>query len=199
MKLVTFAGAQSTGKTTLLKELKSILPSDRVEYVDEVTRRLKKEYGVNINEDGSVLTQYLIMADHLQNALRPGADGTVLKVLDRGALDGLIYTEWLLKQVTEEAKEVDWLKCHRHAINIFNLVKSKYDLIFYTDHADVEVEDDGERSIDIEFRADVIRSFKKRINDFSPNLFDRVVVLRGSVDQRMDTILENLQKIGVAV
>ena len=71
--LVSFSGAQSTGKTTLLKAIQKAHPSGAI-YVPEVTRRLKRDYGIMINEAGGDVTQLLICADHLQNVVKYKAD-----------------------------------------------------------------------------------------------------------------------------
>ena len=39
--IVSFSGAQSTGKTTLLNKIRGLNPFD-INYVDEVTRRIKQ-------------------------------------------------------------------------------------------------------------------------------------------------------------
>ena len=180
-------------------ELMRKLDPKTTEFVDEVTRSVKAQFDVPINEGASVITQYLISADHIQNAFRkPGRDKT-LRVLDRCSLDGYIYTEWLMNQVDDEIKEIEWIKAHRHTINVFNMTRSKYDLIFYTEHADVPLEDDGERSVDIEFRADIVKSFNKKIGNFGPSQFDKVVRLKGTVEERLETIYKSLETIGVSV
>ena len=43
--------------------------------------------------------------------------------------------------------------------NLFDNYIESYDVIFYTDPADVNIEDDGERSVDVGFRSDIIESF----------------------------------------
>ena len=63
--LVSFTGAQSSGKTTLLREF---LESNAWGSVDEVTRRIRRG-GFEINDEGSNYndTQLAIFADHIQN------------------------------------------------------------------------------------------------------------------------------------
>ena len=65
--LISFSGAQSTGKTTLLNHLKE--RNTHVNFVPEVTRLIKREYGVDINEAGSEMTQALIVTEHFKNAV----------------------------------------------------------------------------------------------------------------------------------
>ena len=61
--LISFTGAQSTGKTTLLNEFKK-LNLDNWNYVDEVTRKVGR-MGHVINEHGDNITQLFILKEHL--------------------------------------------------------------------------------------------------------------------------------------
>ena len=66
--IISFTGAQSTGKTTLLNSIKDLNPY--LDSIDEVTRRIKREYNLPINEDGGDITQTMIMSDHIANIFR---------------------------------------------------------------------------------------------------------------------------------
>ena len=69
---ITFTGSSSTGKTTLLNAMKhepGII--DKFWYVDEVTRLVKREFNVDINESGATdVTQLLIINKELENLFR---------------------------------------------------------------------------------------------------------------------------------
>ena len=64
---IGISGAQSVGKTTLLNALRSEKKFKHYTICDEVTRRVKS-YGLPINENGTDLTQQLIMQEHIVNA-----------------------------------------------------------------------------------------------------------------------------------
>ncbi len=66
--IVSFTGAQSTGKTTLLNILKN--KNKDINFIEEVTRRINREYDLPINESGNSLTQLMIIADHVANLYR---------------------------------------------------------------------------------------------------------------------------------
>jgi nicotinamide riboside kinase len=182
--IVSFTGAQSTGKTTLLNILKE--KNKDIKFVDEVTRRIKRDYNLPINEDGNNLTQFMIMADHISNMYRK-YDGELV-ILDRCVVDGLVYTQWLFanRKVNSAMNDI--------AINIYNSLYDKYDIIFYTDPADVELVDDGERSADKKFRDDIINSFEHRIKEFN-----NVVVLSGTVEERLDTVKKTFEKYNLDI
>ena len=179
--IVSFTGAQSTGKTTLLNHLVDKNPY--VTFVEEVTRRVKRLYDVPINEDGGDVTQFLIMADHLQNLF--SKDKEDITVFDRCAVDGVVYTRWLQLQgmVSDDV--------YRACCKVYDIVIDQYDVIFYTDPTDVELIDDGERSIDVGFRNDIIKLFNDKLEGL-----DNVVVLSGTVEERLNTVKKTVEDLG---
>lgn len=182
--IVSFTGAQSTGKTTLLNHLVERNPD--VTFVEEVTRRVKRLYDVPINEDGGDVTQFLIMADHVQNLF--SKDKSELTIFDRCAVDGVVYTRWLQLEGMVSA-EVYTACC-----KIYESIIDKYDVIFYTDPADVELVDDGERSANKKFRDDIIKLFNDRLKQL-----DNVVVLSGTVEERLETVKKTVESFGLDI
>lgn len=182
--IVSFTGAQSSGKTTLLNILKS--KNKGINFIDEVTRRINREYNLPINECGSSLTQLMIMADHVANVYRKYDNDLV--ILDRCVVDGLVYSQWLYANRKISSAMYDL------AIEIYHSIKKEYDVIFYTDPKDVELEDDGERSANKEFRDNIINGFEIRIKDQ-----DNVVVLSGSVEERLETIKKTFEKYNLDI
>ena len=179
---VSFTGAQSTGKTTLLNKCKEIYKDYK--FVDEVTRYVRKTYDVKINEVGGTETQLYILAEHIKNHLR--AEENLM--LDRCILDGYVYTKYQVDngKVSEQVL---------HAFNgVFSVLFDKLDYIFYTDPADVKLVDDGERSVDLNFRSDIIEMFEN-IVDYKMSLNNRKKIIRlsGTVAQRMEKIKEYLK------
>ncbi len=182
--IVSFTGAQSTGKTTLLNILKS--KNKDINFIDEVTRRINREYDLPINESGSSLTQLMIIADHVANIFRKYDSDLV--ILDRCIIDGLVYSEWLYDNNNISISMIDL------ATEIYHSIYKKYDIIFYTDPKDVELVDDGERSIDKQFRDDIISSFDYRIKSLN-----NVVVLSGTVEERLETVKKTFEKYNLDI
>jgi len=182
--IVSFTGAQSTGKTTLLNEIKDKNPW--LDSVDEVTRRIKREYNLPINESGGDITQSMIMADHIANVYRK-YDGDV--ILDRCAMDGVVYTHWLYNKGKVSKEVLNWAK------KIYNELIGSYDVIFITDPADVPLVDDGERSIDVDFRKEILDLFDDYKYDLIiENRADNVYTVSGTVEERMTFIKKVLDK-----
>ena len=176
MKLA-FTGAQSTGKTTLLKELKRDPDfSLKFDFRDEITRRMQKK-GLSINESGNDITQLLIMNSHIKNSLIDNV------IMDRCALDGVVYTDWMYRK----GKIQQWVI--EYADNVFKMLIDRYDYIFYL-VPEFDIEDDGVRSTDIDFRNEIVILFEKYIKAWNIP----VIKLTGTVEQRLNKIKETINE-----
>ena len=178
-KLFTFTGAQSTGKTTLLKTVMSLYP-ERFEYVTEVTRRIQR-MGVTINDEAKNydLTQSLIISDHLLNYMKvhDQSDYNIRDILlDRCIVDGYIYTKYFYEQNKVSTKVMNFAEYW------FKELTCKYDVIFYTNPADVKLIDDGIRSTNNDFRNRIIELYNTEFID----KFDNICILKGSVNERLE-------------
>lgn len=205
--IVSFTGAQSTGKSTLLDALvKANKGNESIVFVPEVTRILKREYGIPINEEASVMTQYQITCDHYKNAFKKEPAHVKLKVLDRCALDGTVYCEhfswWKQwgdgRQLANERGldtnndfTTEWEMVKRMSCRYLSEMFAKYDIVFYTDPKDVPLVDDGERSASVSFRDDIISRFETYIKN--PYYRDKIVVLSGTVEERLARVQEEIK------
>ena len=191
--IFSFTGAQSTGKTTLLNHLRKCNGDYPFEFVPEVTRLVMRDYEMPINENGGDLTQMLIMTEHVRNVYRNKADHLIRgvhQIFDRCALDGIVYSLWL--QHNNKISR----RCYDACDLIYEDLKDKYDVIFYTSPDDVKLVDDGERSVDVKFRSDIINTF----NIFLDRGYDgKVVVLKGSVEERLKTIKSTLAEHNIDI
>ncbi len=172
--VISFTGAQSTGKSTLLKAIKDDKRFDTFKFVPEVTRVAKKKYKIDINEEGDNLTQLAILNLHFDNYLK-FRDQDV--IMDRCILDGLVYTtyQYYNHKVTPETM----LYCEY----LFKLLVYKVDIIFYTE-PDIPLVNDGERSVNVEFRDKIVKLFETAIKHYRVE----VVRLKGTVEERLETI-----------
>ena len=187
--ICSFTGAQSTGKTTLLKKLYAENGDYPFSFIPEVTRLVSREYNMPINERGDDLTQMLIMTEHVRNIYKNRADHLIRgvhQIFDRCALDGIVYSLWLL----EEGKISR--PCYDACDLIWKNLKDKYDIIFYTSPDDVKLVDDGERSADERFRNDIINIFNIFLE--RENFDCEIVTLKGSVEDRLKTVRTTLAK-----
>lgn len=183
--VISFTGPQSAGKSTLLELCKKEF-GDRFSYVEEVTRFVKREYGVSINEAGDNQTQLLILNQHLVNSIKHPKD----VIMDRCIVDGVIYTNWLCKEGKVENWVVDY------SLELLYILSKKIDIIFHC-IADFDLVDDGERSTDIQFRNDIrdhMEFFLKGMRNEKE--FPTVVDLSGSIENRMQVIKDTISQYG---
>lgn len=180
--VISFTGTGSTGKSTLLKLCKEHY-GDRFKYVEEVTRLVKREHGVTINENADNITQLLIMNQHILNSL---IQGDVL--MDRCCIDGYIYTEWL----NRNGKVDDWVA--DYACNVARMLVQKVDIIFHC-VADFELVKDGERSDDETFRDQIEHMMNTMLYHLElKDIHGKVVTLAGSVEERMEKIKQTIEQ-----
>lgn len=175
---IGICGAQSVGKTTLINALRSESSLKDFTICKEVTRKVKK-LGLEINENGSDITQSIIMKEHIYNLFM--YDNLIS---DRTTLDGIVYTAYL-KQ-TGKVSEA----CFKDCLQIFQKSLTKYDYQFYI-QPEFEIEDDGVRSVDKAFRDDIVKLFDNYIKTYNVN----VITLSGSVRERVETILLTIGKL----
>jgi GTPase SAR1 family protein len=173
---IGITGAQSVGKTTLLNALRSEKLFKEYVICDEVTRRVKS-YGLPINEEGTDITQRLIMNEHIVNVFMYGN-----MLTDRTALDGLVYSTYLFKNNKINNTTMKYVK------DVFNKVWHSYDYVFYIE-PEFEIVDDGVRSINKQFRDEIADLFEATIEK------EKLSMLRvkGSVRNRVNIIIDHLE------
>lgn len=167
------SGAQSTGKTTLLNALRSETFFKDFSVCNEVTRKVAS-YGIPINEQGNSVTQELIMNQHIVNLVMHDK-----MITDRTSLDGFIYTTYL-----HEKGQVDH-QTWQYAKEVMKKTLPMYDILFYI-APEFDIVADGVRSVDIEFRKDIVDLFDEYI--YTKNL--NVIKLTGSVRDRIQQVME---------
>lgn len=177
---IGIAGAQSVGKTTLLNALRSEKFFKAYDVCDEVTRRVKS-YGISINEEGTNVTQRLVMNEHIVNVFMHDK-----MLTDRTAIDGLVYTLYLHKRGKIDESTLSYVK------NIFKKLIDSYNYIFYIE-PEFDIVDDGTRSTDIKFRDEIVELFEHVIQKYKIN----VIKIKGSVRDRVDTVLNVLENNNV--
>lgn len=180
--VISFTGAQSTGKSTLLKAITVNESFKSFKFIPEVTRLVKKRYKLDINEKGNEMTQLAILNAHLENYLQ-NRDCDV--VMDRCILDGLVYTTY--QYHTGKVDPETMLYCEY----LFKKLISKVDIIFYTE-PDIPLVDDGERSNNMTFRETIINLFETAIEHYGIN----VIRLKGTVEERLKVIYNTIDNYG---
>jgi len=166
IKRVALVGASSTGKTTVYELLKNRLTDYK--FINESTRTVKR-YGFPINEEGTSETQLAISNFHLEALLSPSN-----LLLDRGYIDLVVYT-----------RHMDVSPFTRNYIeDTFERVHKEYTHYIYFPIEFAAV-DDGERSVNEEWRKTIDEEFRNILGD----LDQPYLTVTGSPLQRVEQIL----------
>jgi nicotinamide riboside kinase len=175
---IGISGAQSVGKTTLLNALRSEKCFKHYDIRNEVTRTVKS-YGIDINENGSNVSQTLIMKEHIYNLVMFED-----MITDRTSLDGIVYTHWLHQQgkVTND--------CFEECLLVFEKTRAMYDYMFYI-KPEFPIEDDGVRSASKQWQDDIVEIFNHYIEAYKMP----VINVSGSVRERVNIILKTIGEI----
>jgi len=142
------------------------------------------DHGLPINLDGGWRTQLLILSRHVDRILTPHPAGVVC---DRSIIDGLVYTLYLQQNHNLPAKIGDLARI------LYSTTIEEYDAIFYLP-PEIDIEDDGQRSIDVEFRNGVDELFQY-YNRVTAKHFDcDILTITGTVEQRAQAILDYIKE-----
>tara|TARA_R110001599_G_C11736499_1_gene607378 strand:- start:166 stop:504 length:339 start_codon:yes stop_codon:yes gene_type:complete len=104
-------------------------------------------------------------------------------------MDGVVYTHWLYNKGKVSKEVLNWSR------KIYNQLIDNYDVIFYTSPDDVLLVDDGERSINVDFRNEILDLFDDYIFELViENRADDIYTVRGTVEERLNYIKKVLDK-----
>ena len=170
---IGLCGTMSVGKTTLVNALKE-LP----EFKDYITRTERSKelmaMGIPLNTDSTFLGQTVFMAERASELLIDNI------ITDRTIIDVMAFAQ--------ASKSMDWPDKEAFYAYSRRLI-IQYDYIFYVSPKGVEIEDNGIRETDAEYRNEIdiiirhiIGQQKVRIKNYG--------VLEGSTEERIKQMLE---------
>ena len=170
---IGITGTQSTGKTTLVKALAK---TDTFKKYNVATERSKylRDLGIPLNTDSTINGQLVFLAERSSELLHEDI------LTDR--------TIWDVSAFTMLAKSID-LNEKSQFVNTAMLLKDQYDVIFYINPIGVDIEDNGVREINAEYRTDINQEIQRLLKLFPPK---KLVVLQGSTEERINIILNTI-------
>ena len=169
---IALSGAQSTGKSTLIRALKEDPLFSDFEVFSNITRQLSQS-GYKINELGEDKTQLEMMRIHSENASVLGS-----AIYDRCVIDPYVYTLYLYRQGQVDKKTLNY------AYNKMKENYKKYDIIFYI-KPEFDIVEDGVRATDITFRDEILKIFEEVLKE--ENI--KTISLSGSIQERKDAVI----------
>jgi nicotinamide riboside kinase len=172
---IGFTGTLSVGKTTLVNELKKLPQFKDYEFSTERSKYLR-DSGVPLNISSTLIGQNIFLAERSLELLKENI------ITDRTIIDVMAFTN-LSEKIPYYVGD-DYEKLASHLIR-------DYDYIFYISPEGVEIEDNGVRSIDPEYRKEVDEEIKGLLVKYSSKI-SKLHMLSGSTYDRIEKIKKTL-------
>jgi nicotinamide riboside kinase len=170
---IGLTGTMSVGKTTLAKALGEI---DQFKDHSVHTERSKylRDLGIPLNTDSTLAGQFVFLAERATELLYPNI------ITDR--------TIWDVCAFTLGAQSIDQFD-KRSFVEAAMTLRNNYDLVVYVSPNGVDMEDNGVRTTDLEYRSKIDEVIKLSLDEFPPS---KLIMVEGTTEQRIATILQNI-------
>jgi nicotinamide riboside kinase len=174
MNKIGFTGTQSTGKSTLVKSLAGLPEFEDHRCFTERSKYLR-DLGIPLNTDSTYLGQLLFLSERASELLQE-------KILtDRTIIDVIAFAN-SSKSMNDSEKRV-----FRAAA--FKLI-DMYDFIFYISPEGVDIENNGVRETNSEYRDLIDKEIKNLYEIWVPQ--NKQIILSGTNEQRIEIVLKTI-------
>lgn len=183
---IAFSGPQASGKSTLIQHLlDNFLNKEDYTFIKGGARKLK-DYGFEINEKGTTLSQVLLFNSYIDDlVVKPKEKVSKHYIYDRWLLDGVVYCDWSVSI----GKNPPWV--YDYGQLMLKTLHHEIDVVFYCDTEGVPVENDNYRNTDEEYRTVIQAIFENYLKEPIVK-FKKVVRLTGSLKDRTSKVLSEL-------
>ena len=170
---IGLCGTISVGKTTLVNALKQI---DQFKDYETATERSKylRDQGISLNTDSTLKGQIVFAAERSIELMKPNI------ITDRTIYDVCAFTL--------SAKSIGWYDRRRFVELMMNL-REDYDIVVYVSPEGVEIEDNGVRTTNAEYRNNIDIIIQEMLMEFPPK---KLIKIQGSTEERINTIISQL-------
>ena len=170
---IGLTGTMSVGKTTLVNTLKELEQFKDYQTVTERSKYLS-DLGIPLNTDSTLPGQFVFMAERASELLQENI------ITDRTVYDVCAFTF--------SAQSIEWSYKETFVKAAIPLA-AMYDIIFYISPEGVELEDNGVRTTDPEYRLKIDMVIQAMLNEYPPQ---RMVKISGTTEERIEQIKEAL-------
>jgi nicotinamide riboside kinase len=168
---IGFCGTMSVGKTTLVNALKELPEFKDYTFATERSKYLR-DLGIPLNTDSTIKGQMVFLAERASELMCENI------ITDRTVIDVIAFTKL--------AKSIPYYMGDQFEALAANLFR-EYDYMFYISPEGVELEDNGVRTIDPQYREDIDKRINKTINRYSHKL-PRLYRISGTTEERIQQI-----------
>lgn len=170
---IGLAGTVSVGKSTLVKELAKLEQFKDYHVATERSKYLRDQ-GVTLNDDSTTKGQFIFAAERS------------LELMHNNLLtDRTIYDVCAFTLSAKSISYGDKIKL----IESFVTIKDDYDMIVYVSPEGVEIEDNGVRTTDAEYRMKIDFAIRGLLKEYPPK---KLIEIKGSTEERINLILPQI-------
>jgi nicotinamide riboside kinase len=170
---IGLCGTVSVGKTTLVNALKELPEFTNYEVATERSKYLRDQ-GIALNDDSTIKGQLVFAAERSLELMKENI------ITDRTFYDVCAFTL--------SAKSIEWSVKTRFTELMMSLHKD-YDVIIYVSPEGIEIEDNGVRTTNAEYRDKIDNVIKEMLLEWPPV---KLIEVKGSTEDRIATIKEAL-------
>ena len=169
---IGFCGTMSVGKTTLVKALKELPEFKNYTFRTERSKYLM-EMGIPLNTDSTLKGQLVFAAERASELMQEKI------ITDRTVVDVMAFADLSTSMDSS----------HKHYLNatLYYLIK-EYDYLFYISPEGIEIEDNGVRETNSEYRIAIDNKIKSITQMFRGN----TITISGTTKERIKQIKQTI-------
>ena len=174
---IGLCGTMSVGKTTLVNALKDV-----PEFKDYITRTERSKelmaMGIPLNTDSTVKGQSVFLAERASELMEENI------ITDRTIIDVMAFAKCSKSMYYFEAEDF---------CQFASYMLEEYDYIFYVSPEGVEIEDNGIRETNKDYRISIDNKIKEIITEYKDQC--KIVNISGTTKDRVDqikSVLDNM-------
>ena len=172
---IGLCGTMSVGKTTLVNELKNLPEFKDYHFRTERSKYLS-DLGIPLNTDSTLKGQLVFAAERASELLQENI------ITDRTIIDVMAFCNLSTSMRDYEKEQIN--------VVLWNLIKD-YDIIFYVSPEGVEMEDNGVRETNLEYRNNIDKEIKNILN-MHRSAPGKVIEVKGTIEERINQIKDTL-------
>jgi nicotinamide riboside kinase len=170
---IGLAGTVSVGKSTLVKHLSTLEQFKNYHTATERSKYLRDQ-GITLNDDSTIKGQFVFAAERSLELMHSDL------ITDRTIYDVCAFTM--------SAKSISWTDKIK-LVESFITIKDDYDVIIYVSPEGVEIEDNGVRTTDSEYRDKIDFVIKGLLKEYPPK---RLIEVKGTTEERINLIISQI-------
>lgn len=171
MARIGFCGTVSVGKTTLVNELQK-LPEFKDYYFATERSKYLRDLGIPLNTDSTLKGQTIFLAERLSELIKENI------ITDRTVIDVMAFTH-CAKSISDDDKQ--------EFVDYASIFIPEYDHIFYVSPVGIQIEENGVRETDSDYRDLIDLTIKHTIKECLPYITN-LSWISGTIEERIKQV-----------